>query len=136
MVERHQNPSSMCGPTVMVGFSSYRLITSEVTTEIGGCRTFIIYFLNGSFFNNSDKGTRIFIFLNSCSRMKEACGCQLPLLQGQWFIWGRLVSFSQCTLAWIWLGRNFWFFVLIRGGGFGSPCSRPQIILLLGIGLE
>jgi hypothetical protein len=52
------------------------------------------------------------------------------------FRWRRLVRFSQCTLAWVWLGGNLWFFVLIGGGGFGSAYFRPQIILPLGMALN
>jgi hypothetical protein len=78
----------MCGPTVMVGFSSCRPITSKFTTEVGGCRTFIIDFLDGSFFNNSDKGTKIFTFLNSWSRMKEACGLSTSFTSGTIGLYG------------------------------------------------
>jgi hypothetical protein len=72
----------MCGPTIMVGFSSYRLITLEDTIEVVGCRNFMIYFLKGSFFINYVKGTWILILLNSYSRLKEAGGLSTSFISG------------------------------------------------------
>jgi hypothetical protein len=46
-------------------------MSSEDTLEGVGCRTFIMDFLKGLFFSSFVKGTRILIFLSSCSRLKE-----------------------------------------------------------------
>jgi hypothetical protein len=61
----------MCGPTVMVGFSSCRLMISKDTPEGVGYRNFMMDLLKGSFFNNYVKGIGILILLSSCSRLKE-----------------------------------------------------------------
>jgi len=57
-------------------------MTSEDTLEGVGCRTFMMDFLKGSFFNNSVKGTRILIFLISCSRMKEVGDLSASFVSG------------------------------------------------------
>jgi len=67
----------------MVGFSSCRLMTSEDTLEGVGYKTFMMDFLKGSFFNNFVKGTRILIFLSSCSNMKGVGGLSASFVSGE-----------------------------------------------------
>jgi hypothetical protein len=64
----------MCGPAVITGLSSYRLITSDDTTTTCGFKTFMKKFLKESLFSNFVRGMRIFIFIISCSLIKGV-GC-------------------------------------------------------------
>ena len=54
----------------MSRFLSSNFMVSEDMIEAGGYKTFKIDFLNDFFFVNSTKGTRIFILLISCSKLK------------------------------------------------------------------